>query len=1296
MHVGTCEVGDSKSVCSAVDSTVEISFWEELDRDVIRYVLLLFQNFVVDDFRYPAKYWGFTPFETTAELKLKGITPGEILEESWAKRFAAKLKEGMNLDAKNINIPGFQILISQVDSAVVSKRSLRVLQSQMQRGLFADSSTVTVTVAGQYNAPPLINEFGEIVDGSIDRLVAPERVDSTFDDTLGTGVEILTDEKATSGTNGVGDKATDGENQLSTDKKGGNELNDDEFGFPKKGNSVKMGTIFGILFAVLAVLMFLTLMILFVNRKRKENVMYMKDKEFNSYDPNTEYEEGGDFYDQYPDRVMSNHDYDLNSRQSYRSRYDEASQYDQSAYDDDDTFNDSFRDTIKTSVITDPTYRGGKFPDSHRYREVDPNEDGYGDTYADSRWGSDQRTYEGEPIQNEAEDEFDDNEDGTFTGLMLKSNEADEVSCLMSVRGVEDAWISTSNRQMRTAQLPTPKPKQHDMMTSVDVSNHVNEPGQESVISAPTMISAPTVLVDRLRPKPRFPMTHTSSQRSVQTGTGSRHSQDVSVSNTYTSAPTIIVDSAKNDGFENLLNFTNDKQLNHDGNDGVRVNGNVPQYNYLRRQPSSNTPESRDNIQGSSKQFVERNGAVLNDESRMIENGIEKENPFDSHYGQHQQHHITNPNRMMISDSAKSSNSFNEAEHKYGNESLRLTNGPTATHQLLPMIDEGEDSEQGEDVIDLPLLGDSNDDRPAKHQIVPRAHEIVTKTHYSDRQSSQASNLIEYSQDTEADNNKIVSHNAVQGGGKTRALLELEDSTEDAPVQHQIVLQAHEIVPKMHYADNQSSDSNEIVSRRTADLRSDLLEAGDDAPVQHEIVPRAHEIVTKTHYSDRQSSQGSNMIEYSLDTGADNKKIVSSNGVQGGGKTRALLELEDSTEDAPVQHEIVSQAYEIVPKMHYSDRQSSQASNMIEYNQGIEESTNNEIVSRGTADLTSDLQEAWDDAPVQHEIVPQAHEIVTKMHYSDRQSSQGSNMIEYNQGIEESTNNEIVSRGTADLTSDLLEAWDDAPGQHEIVPQAHEIVPKAHNDSQNNNKFNIKETQEDPRTHDDPLQQQIVPQTHEPMTKTRSNRQSLASSYSKMISRRSKRMSKDTKAVLEAGDDVRLHNEIVVGERRNEVKHHRVGKMIEQDGNAEISVCGIDSSNVPAAIDLKVDNRRNFSEKVAMPEQHERNALPLKALECDNSIGEVEFAIDTSKKLLSDKAIKDQKEFVSNAVIQRNSSFKDESIPHDTIHEAHKKPTMEFVNHAENLNRNAMVLTREDSNSSDVHTTDGRTVLTID
>ena len=83
---------------------------------------------------------------------------------------------------------------------------------------------------------------------------------------------------------------------------------------------------------------------------------------------------------------------------------------------------DSANYTLDGSVMTDPTYRGGT------YEKLTKDEHDEEQFYED-----------------EDEDIFDDEDAGTFTGQQIRPND-DDVSALMSVRGVEDGWTTEASK----------------------------------------------------------------------------------------------------------------------------------------------------------------------------------------------------------------------------------------------------------------------------------------------------------------------------------------------------------------------------------------------------------------------------------------------------------------------------------------------------------------------------------------------------------------------------------------------------------------------------------------------------------------------------------------------------------------------------------------------------------------------------------------------------------------------------------------------------------------------------------
>lgn len=525
-----------------------ISFWEDLDEDLIRFVVLLYKNTVVDNFRYPAQYWGASSFVTNAEVRVSGISADEITEPSWSKNFATRIKDAINSDASNINVPGIKILVSMVDSVVPldSGRTLRV-----GRRVRDEDLKVSLTIAGQYTTPPRRDDFANLIDDSINRLLQPGRVNSIFGDSLGPGVTVKPISGDNTNNTGGGTGFGGDDNWIGggggTGIGGGgiglidDDYNDDDTTIRTVDQSSNVGIILGVIFGLLAFLIIIIVggMVYYKRQKKNTNTLIVSD-DMNTYDPSLGPSLG--YTDIYGQTIAQESKYDGDS---YGEQDD--------PYDENESYNDSYKESYKESVITDPTFRGGKYPQSHKYSEIPADGDRYDEPYGDymtndgtsygntrsmsrDNWSSNDRTYDDYEVENhrvanqaDEEEDYEEDEVGTFTGLSLKQSALDDVSCLMSVRGVEDTWNQNPaniSKPIKEIDLPSDRQSDDDDVASRESSM------KDSLISAPTV------------------MLESQKNQKINNGLGLRQigrsmvslGQESNGVETWTSAPTVMLD----------------------------------------------------------------------------------------------------------------------------------------------------------------------------------------------------------------------------------------------------------------------------------------------------------------------------------------------------------------------------------------------------------------------------------------------------------------------------------------------------------------------------------------------------------------------------------------------------------------------------------------------------------------------------------------------------------------------------------------------------------------------------------
>ena len=318
----------------------------------MRYILLMFQPAVTNGMKYTATYWGSMPFESDRRVQLYGV-PEPIMSAETQDTFQGILKQYLNEDLANMNIPGLEVLVVMVNSVQkLGGRSRSLSRSTRGRSLEELGVDVDTTFAGQYKPPPDV-DVGKLVGDSLER--GSKKITQELKQSGDPYFENLTI---------IVDKESNEEDGEKTDTK-------------KKSKS-KVAIIFIVLFLILFLAVLAVVAIIFYRRK-KENKHETQNILDNDADATNDY---GDFYGKNAEH------YELNG-----------------------------------SVVTDPTYRGGEYDLA-------------------SKQGNDEEQF------YEIENMYDDEDDaGTFAGQSIHpGSNADDMSALMSVRGVEDAWITETIR----------------------------------------------------------------------------------------------------------------------------------------------------------------------------------------------------------------------------------------------------------------------------------------------------------------------------------------------------------------------------------------------------------------------------------------------------------------------------------------------------------------------------------------------------------------------------------------------------------------------------------------------------------------------------------------------------------------------------------------------------------------------------------------------------------------------------------------------------------------------------------
>eukprot|EP00554_Chaetoceros_debilis_P014309 CAMPEP_0194124942 /NCGR_PEP_ID=MMETSP0150-20130528/59201_1 /TAXON_ID=122233 /ORGANISM="Chaetoceros debilis, Strain MM31A-1" /LENGTH=2931 /DNA_ID=CAMNT_0038818727 /DNA_START=94 /DNA_END=8886 /DNA_ORIENTATION=- len=392
-----CQKGDAQSSCTAVESTARVSFWEELDPDMIRFVLLAYQKHVTDNMKYPATYWGFISFETQNSVQLYG-TPSPQMSEDSQQTFEDIVKDYLNEDLQSYKVPGLEVLVVDIDSisSISDARSLR--SNKNSRRLEDLGVAVEATITGQFVPPPDV-DIGNLIDESLER-----------------GSDDITNELKNSGDPYFKDISPIGVD----DENGGGGNVGGKGGTDDKRKESKVGLILGLLFLLLFLAALVVIAIIFYRRRQEKEIDDRRDMDDGTFATN----DYGDFYGKDGSTYVG----------SQTKRGDEYA-----------------------SIITDPTYRGGQY---------------------------DENTLEKDKPTDYYEDEDAAEDDGTFTGQsIVPDSHADDISALMSVRGVEDGWTTESSKKSVRDGGWTTESTREDNLASVQESSRSDFSGTDGYTS---------------------------------------------------------------------------------------------------------------------------------------------------------------------------------------------------------------------------------------------------------------------------------------------------------------------------------------------------------------------------------------------------------------------------------------------------------------------------------------------------------------------------------------------------------------------------------------------------------------------------------------------------------------------------------------------------------------------------------------------------------------------------------------------------------------------------------------------
>ena len=173
--IGTCETGDDISSCSAVESTVQVSHWDQLDPDEVRYLLLYFAPYLIGGMIYNGRYWGVEAASAAINFAFYGV-PVEDMSEETKELFESTLKQFFNEKAATVDVDQLKILSVEVQN-VAPILPDRVLYNDENELNESGATDVTTTVSGEYFPPPriilkevLLNMFGDDFSKIVDEL----------------------------------------------------------------------------------------------------------------------------------------------------------------------------------------------------------------------------------------------------------------------------------------------------------------------------------------------------------------------------------------------------------------------------------------------------------------------------------------------------------------------------------------------------------------------------------------------------------------------------------------------------------------------------------------------------------------------------------------------------------------------------------------------------------------------------------------------------------------------------------------------------------------------------------------------------------------------------------------------------------------------------------------------------------------------------------------------------------------------------------------------------------------------
>jgi len=510
-----CTEGDGISSCSAFNTSVQVSYWEHLHYGKVRYLLLAFAQDVIADMKNTTS-WGSIPVSTNAEIRLSALPISDMPHESKALFQNVLLRE-FNRYIQRYQIPNFLILVVDIlfddellQEGMPYQRSLLTTSetTPYRKRNIQQSLNFRLFIAGEHSPPPEIN-FAEITNdfiaGDTSRIVNTLATSDDpyfsgmnndlflYDDYMPPTIELLEDSTDESEVDPVENQKSEEEADDYEKNSEGESSKDDEdldSGEPPSGadfppssgkpptgvddeqpssrRKPPTGTAVGV--GIAAIFVVAGIIVLLVICIRKKQILHSNSKERVD---NVESPNGiDDFYENSKVIIPAS----INNGMSLYSPGD------------------------VTSVITDPTFRGGTFTERSTFAK----------SFVEDRSSLPSKNTESFQMNNESTSLLSHTSDSKSNFVrsrgcplnedpqsnchheepknwefasIVGSDSLDDVSALMSAKGVEDLW--SMDQTVETPNLSTPNNQDFDIeegRSKTNIEMNTIEEGSASLI----------------------------------------------------------------------------------------------------------------------------------------------------------------------------------------------------------------------------------------------------------------------------------------------------------------------------------------------------------------------------------------------------------------------------------------------------------------------------------------------------------------------------------------------------------------------------------------------------------------------------------------------------------------------------------------------------------------------------------------------------------------------------------------------------------------------------------------------